>query len=398
MLHPVLMRAGMVLALGLAGVVSASAGPLGSVLQAFVDNHTISGTVVLVASKERVLDLEAVGFSDLAAKAPMRTDALFWVASMSKPMTATAVMMLVDERKADLDAAVETYLPEFRGQRVEIRREGDLLTTGPVEHPATVRQILSHTAGLPFMSAVERKIDGHTLAEASISYGMTVLPNPPGKVYAYSNAGINSAGRLLEVISGKPYERFMEERLFKTLGMGDTVLRPSGGRLKRVAKSYKPDASGKGLQEIPVDQLTYPIENPGRGPSPAGGYFSTASDMGRFGRMILNGGQLDGRRYLSEASVRTMTSTQTGKLIDKENGHNGYGLGWSTTHEFEGGLPGPLPGACGHGGAYATQLWVDPQQGLVTVFMVQNAGFPGTEGPKLMPAFNKAVRETFGKK
>jgi len=312
-------------------------------LQPFVDSHTLAGAVTLVASRDKVLILEAVGFADLAAQKPMKTDALFWIASQSKPITGTALMMLVDEGKVHVDDPVEKYLPEFRGQMLGVPQEKDQVL---LKKPARL------------------------------------VTFEPGSKYDYSNAGINTAGRIIEVVSGMPYEEFLEKRLFKPLGMKDTTFWPTEKQVQRLAKSYKPNADKTGLEETTIGQLTYPLTDRKRGPSPAGGYFSTATDMALFCRMVLNGGMHDGKRYLSEAAVKQMTSTQTGELPQT------YGFGWSTDRR-----PG---GPYGHGGAYSTNMRVDPERGLIMIFMVQHAGWPNDGGNKVFPTFMKAA-EAFGK-
>jgi CubicO group peptidase (beta-lactamase class C family) len=366
-------------------------------LQPFVDSHTLAGAVVLVASKDKVLSLGAVGYADVAAKKPMQADSLFWIASQSKPMTAAALMMLVDEGKVNLDDPVEKYLPEFKGQMLAAEQDKDHVLLKNPARPITVKDVLSHTSGLPFMSRVERKIDERPLREAVLSYALTPLKSEPGSKYDYSNAGINTAGRLIEVVSGMPYEEFMDKRLFKPLGMKDTTFWPSEEQVRRVAKSYKPNADKTGLEETPIGQLTYPLTDRRRGPCPAGGLFSTAADVGIFCRMILAGGVYEGKRYVSEAAVRQMTSTQTGDLLSKGKGEGGYGLGWSTTRKAGGPADSVSPGAFGHGGAQATNMWVDPPHQLITVFMVQHAGYPGTDGGKILPTFTKAATDAFAK-
>ena len=226
----------------------------------------------------------------------------------------------------------------------------------------------------------EPTLDLLAVREAVRSYAMTPLQSEPGSKYQYSNAGINTAGCIIEVVSGIPYARFLEQRLFQPLGMKDTTFWPNAGQLARLAKSYKPNAAKSDLEETTVTQLRYPLDDHERQPMPAGGLFSTARDVGRFCQMILGRGVFEGKRYLSEAAVEQMTTKQTG-----ENLKDDYGLGWST-----GG------GRFGHGGAYSTSMSIDPARGLITVFMVQHAGFP-RDGDQSRAAFEKAAYQQLGK-
>jgi CubicO group peptidase (beta-lactamase class C family) len=350
-------------------------------LQPFVDRHELAGAVTLVADKDAVLSLDAVGYGDVAAGSPMRTDAVFWIASQSKPITATALMMLVDEGKVKLDDPVARYLPEFREVWLAVERDKDHVLLRRPGHRITVREILSHTSGLPFKSALEEPtLDRLPLSVAAGSYAMTPLQFEPGTSYQYSNAGINTAGRIIEVVSGMPYETFLEARLFGPLGMRDTTFWPSGSQLARLAKAYKPGEDKAGLEATTIGQLAYPLDDRTRRPMPAGGLFSTAADLARFCQMVARGGEFQGKRYLSESAVKEMTTRQTGEGI-KES----YGLGWAT-----GG------GTFGHGGAFATNMTIDPKSGLITIFLVQHAGFPG-EGGKAQGEFRKAAEGWFGR-
>jgi CubicO group peptidase (beta-lactamase class C family) len=179
-----------------------------------------------------------------------------------------------------------------------------------------IRDILSHTSGLPFASAAEQPtLDLLPLRVGALTYAMTPLQSEPGTKYRYSNAGINTAGRIIEVVGGMPYEEFLDARLLRPLGMKDTTFWPSDEQLGRLAKSYKPNREGNGLDETTVTQLRYPLNDRKRQPMPAGGLFSTAHDLARFCQMVLGGGVFNGKRYLSAESVRQMTSVQTGDLI-----------------------------------------------------------------------------------
>jgi CubicO group peptidase (beta-lactamase class C family) len=347
----------------------------------FAEKGAIAGAVALTADHEKVLDVTSVGYADVAAKLPMKANNLFWIASQSKPITATALMMLVDEGKVKLDDPVEKYLPEFRGQWLLAENAGDHQTLKRPSHAITVREILSHTSGLPFSSSIENPtLDQRPLRERVVSYALSPLQFEPGTKYSYSNAGINTAGRIIEVASGMPYEEFLKERLFKPLGMKDTTFWPTPAQVARLAKSYSPDAAKTGLTEVTVTQLRYPLSDHSiRYPMPAGGLFSTAADLTVFCQMVMNKGEWKGKRYLSEAAIKEMTSKQTGSLPD------GYGLGWST-----GG------GNFGHGGAYATNMNIDTNRGLITIWMVQSAGGYPLNGDQAYGAFRTAAEATFG--
>jgi CubicO group peptidase (beta-lactamase class C family) len=355
---------------------------LAATLRPFVDRGELAGVVVLVADREKVLALEAAGYADVGAKTPLKPDALFWIASQSKPVTAAALMILVDEGKVRLDDPVGKYLPEFNDVWVAAEKDKEHVLLRRPARPVTVRDLLSHTSGLPFQSAAEGpQLDRLPLWAAVRTYATTPLGSDPGTKYAYSNAGINTAGRIIEVVSGMPYEEFLQKRLFGPLEMADTTFWPTDSQVRRLAKAYRPGKGGAGLEETAIGQLQYPLtERVRRFPMPAGGLFSTAADVARFCRMVLNGGTLDGKRLLSEAAVKEMTSRQTPGSL-KES----YGLGWSV-----GG------GTYGHGGAFATNMTVDPKRGLVYVYLVQHAGFPGG-GAKAQAAFRAAAEATFGR-
>ena len=353
-----------------------------SLLKTFVDKHELAGAVALVADKNKILSVEAIGFADIAAGKVMRQDNIFWIASQTKPMTAVAVMMLVDDGKISLDDPIEKYLPEFRGQMVVTEKDNEHIVLRKPKHPITVRETLNHTSGLPFKSAIEEPtLDGLSLSSAVRSYAMTPLLSEPGAVYRYSNAGINTAARLIEVVGKVRYEDFMQQKLFDPLGMKDTTFWPNEAQSLRVAKSYRPDASKTNLAEFPISQLIYPLTDRGhRFPMPAGGLFSTAIDTSLFCRMLLNNGELDGKRYLSENAIRELSKRQTPPAI-KES----YGLGFSVS-----------PDSYGHGGAQATNMEIRAGKGLVLVWMVQHGGFPG-EGAKAQGAFRNWALDKFGK-
>ena len=348
-------------------------------LKPFVDSGTLAGAVTLVADKDKILSVDTIGYADIADGRAMTDDALFWIASQSKPITATGLMILVDEGKVNIDDPVEKYLPEFKEQWLAAEQDREHVLLKRPKHPITVKNILSHTSGMPFKTTIEQPtLDMLPLRVLTQSYATTPLQFEPDSKYQYSNAGINTAGRIIEVVSGMSYEQFMDERLFKPLGMKDTTFWPNEEQAKRLATAYKPDATKQRLEPTTVSQLRYPLSDRQRQPMPAGGLFSTARDVGRFCQMILNRGQLDGKRYLSEAAVAEMTKRHTAANLPTS-----YGLGWSTTGT-----------TFGHGGAYSTSMNIDTARGLVIVWLVQHAGFPGN-GNQSQGAFRKAVDEQF---
>jgi CubicO group peptidase (beta-lactamase class C family) len=347
--------------------------PIQSYLQALVENHTLAGAVTLIANRDGVVYLKAVGDRDVAARAPMAADDMFWIASTTKPMTATAFMMLVDEGKVSLNDPVEKYLPEFKGQMVSLPHataaagapgSQNAAQLVPANHPILVREILSHTSGLAFRSLAQPVVlDALSLKDAVRSFAAEPLTFQPGTSYSYSNEGLNTAARIIEVVSGMPYEQFMQERLFNPLGMKETTFWPTAEQVKRIAKSYKLDPVAKDLKQMEVDQLTYPLNDQlHRFPMPAGGLFSTAEDVSKFCRMILNGGTLNGKRYISPESLHEMTTRQNGGM-----GGANYGLGWSISEA-----------GYGHGGAYKNSMEINVAKGWIVIFMAQQAGPWGT--------------------
>ncbi len=347
-----------------------------AILQPYVDRNELAGAVALTANRHEITSLDCVGYADITSKQPMQPNTLCWIASTTKPFTGLALMMLVDEGKVCIDDPVEKYLAEFTGQWLITEKDEVHMLLQPPAHPITVRNILTHTSGLPFCSAMEWPVlDGLPLRDAVRSNAMSPLVFPPDSRYDYSNAGINTAGRIIEVVSGIAYEDFLDQRIINPLGMTDTTFWPNAEQLTRLAKSYRPAEDGITLVETPISQLQYPLnDRSNRYPMPAGGLFSTAIDVARFCQMVLNDGTFAGKRYLSEKALREMTSKQTGEAVPTS-----YGYGWSVDN-----------GVYGHGGAHANNMTIDPQRELITVYMVQHCGFPG-EGGNAFSAFKSAA-------
>jgi CubicO group peptidase (beta-lactamase class C family) len=357
-------------------------------LQKFVDDQTVAGAVTLVARHGQVGSVNAVGCSDLTARTPMRTDCLFWIASMTKPITASAILMLQDEGKLSVDDPVQKHLPEFTNQWMIAEKSSSRLALVRPARPVTLRDLLTHTSGL---SDVPSPRSNATLAELVMAYSQAPLRFAPGSRWEYSNAGINTLGRIVEVVSGQPFALFLQHRLFSPLGMKDTTFWPTRSQARRLAKSYEPGPGGTGLEETPIFFVKGGLTDRARTAFPAGGLFSTAEDLARFYQMILNGGTWRGTRLLSQDAVGMMTRTQTGDIKTGFTDGMSFGLGWAVVKEPTGVTAMLSPGTFGHGGAYGTQGWVDPKKDLILVLMIQRAKLPNADASDVRCAFQEAA-------
>ena len=354
-------------------------------LQELVDRGAIPGAVSLVARHGEVAQLEAVGYQDIQTKTPMRTDSIFQIMSMTKPFTGVAVMMLVDEGKLELRRTVESYLPEFRNQMVEEKLPNGRVSIHKPARAMTVRDLMCHTSGLGgdpngALKDNPRKLNT-PLAEAVRFYGMQKLEFDPGTKWRYSNMGIATLGRLIEVASGEEYMHFIESRILKPLGMQDTFFFAPKEKRNRIALVHK-HMDGRLVHsgdEILAGDSTKFREGAVY-PAPEFGLYSTASDLLKFYQMMLNGGSYEGKRYLSQASVETMVQVYTPDVKPSGwLGGTGYGLTWEIVNQPEGMLLLHSMGTFGHGGAFGTEGWIDPTRDLIRVLLVQVSD--GSAGP-----------------
>ena len=360
-------------------------------MQAFVDEHVIAGSVTVVANKNNILSLQTTGYANLATKEPMRSDHLFWIASMTKPMASVCVLQLQDEGKLSIEDPVEKHLPEFKGQwMVEKREKGKLILKRPAR-AIIIRDLLTHTAGLANTDTPRAE---STLGELVMSYSKTPLNFEPGSKWSYSNAGINTLGRIVEVVSGVPFAKFLRKRVLDPCGMKDTTFWPTPAQAKRVAKSYRPDKNGE-LEQVEVSFLAGGISNRKRTPYPAGGLYSTAGDVTLFYQMMLSSGVTNGKRILKKETVVLMTQTQTGDIKTGFVDGMSWGLGFQVVKEPRGVTEMLSAGTYGHGGAYATQSWGDPKRGLIQVMMIQRAGFRNGDNSPVRKGFQEAVMSKF---
>ena len=337
----------------LAGMDAATLARIPARMKAFVADGTAAGFVTLIARHGQVVSLEAVGYQNREAKTPMRTDSLFQIQSMTKPVTCAAFMILMEGGRLSLIDPVEKYLPEFKGKK------------------AAIRDLMTHTSGIAGTLPKGFEKSAHTLAEVVSAGAAQPAEFEPGAKWSYNNTGIATLGRIVEVLSGQTYEGFMQIEILNRLGMKDTHFFLPDAKRNRLATVYTDDHGV--LKRSDLD----PFREGNRYPGPEGGLYSTAQDMARFYQMMLNQGTFNGQRILSPASVQLMTTVQTGDLKAGFAPGMGYGLGWAVVREPAGMFRLNSLGTYGHGGAYRTYGWVDPAKDLVGVLMFQRTNGGG---------------------
>lgn len=361
-------------------------------LEAFVKDGSLSGAVAVLYQNDKVLAEEVVGYRDLESKDPMRADSLFWIASMTKPITAMAVMMLQDEGKLHIDDPVAKHLPEFKNQMLVQEKSGDRVVLVKPARPITIRDLLTHTSGLVGNSPLDGDaLDVLSLKEAVITYALSPLQFEPGTKWSYCNPGINTLGRIVEVVSGEEYAAFLQSRILDPLGMKDTTFWPTEAQLARLATSYQPGPDGKGLVPTTIKYLTEPYSNQKRAPLAAGGLFSTADDLLKLYTMLLNGAEAGGKRYLSPESLALMTTDHTGDLKSGFTDGMGMGLGFQVVREPVGITAMLSKGTYGHGGAHGTQGWIDPGKKTIHILLIQRAGLKNGDASPMRQAFQEAA-------
>lgn len=350
-------------------------------VQPFLKQQQVAGAVTLVTSPTKVLHVQAHGTADLESGRGMSADDIFWIASMTKPVTGVAVGMLMDEGKLQLNDPVSKYLPEFKNLKNE---QGEAVDV-------TILQLMTHTSGLQDLSA-EELARLTKLSELVPLVAARPVLFEPGSRWKYCQTGINTAARIVEVLSGKSFDDFLQQRLFSPLGMKDTTFYLSEEQATRLATSYRRSDAEK--LEATANRILYGKSPTSRDRMPAanGGLFSTAEDYGRFCRMLLNEGTSEGKKILQPETVRALTSLQTPpEIVTGFTPGNGWGVGFCVVREPQGVTELVSPGTFGHGGAYGTQAWIDPQRKLAWVLMVQRANFPNADASELRQAFQRAI-------
>ncbi len=358
--------------------------------------QVMSGAVTLVMRKGALAHFESAGFQDIEANRPMQKDAIFQIMSMTKPFTGVAIMMLVEEGKVRLSDPVEMHLPEFRGQWMIASESNGVRTLKMPARPITVRDLMSHTSGLPAAPSIGDIMVrmNRTLADACLIYSQQPLEFEPGSRWKYSNTGLATLGRIVEVASGLSYEKFLEARIFQPLGMTDSHIFLPAEKHSRLAPVYtlKDGRLVKaGASILAGDPLQFRKGALYSGPEHS--IYSTAWDLAQFYQMMLNHGTLNGKRLLSPSSVATMTALHTGDLKAGHNPGTGFGLTWEVTRDNTGTLTGQSIGAFGHGGAFGTYGWIDPRKDLVGVFLIQLTGDPKPARDAFVGIANASILE-----
>lgn len=351
-----------------------------AVFQEEIDRGELAGAVALVARRGRVAYFEPLGALDREAGTPMRRDAIFRIASMTKPVTSVAVMILFEEGRFLLDDPVSRFLPELAKREVVVPGDGPLATE-PATREVTIRHLLSHTSGLIYSGfyrgPLAQAYDQAGLWNGDLEHLVTKLAtvplaHQPGTAWQYG-VSTDVLGRLVEVVSGQRFDRFLEERIFRPLGMHDTAFHVPREKHGRLVAHYRAGEEG-GLVPAPAFA---PVEEPPALKSGGGGLVSTTGDYARFLQMLAHGGELDGVRLLSRKSVELMTVDHVRGLprSDLLPESYGFGLGFAVLNELgRSGSPGTV-GTYTWSGIYNTFFWVDPEEDLFAIFMTQITPF-----------------------
>lgn len=360
---------------------------IATVIQHDIDEKRIAGAVTLVVRRGKVAWFKAQGMSDHEAAKSMPTDAMFRICSMTKPITSVAVMMLYEEGKFLLEDPVSKYLPEFKNPKVLVKPATGQPYAIPATKEITIRDLLRHTSGITYqwnddlgpmyekanVASGLLQYDG-TIADSVKQLAALPLLFNPGDKYEYS-LGVDVLGRLVEVVSGKPLDKFFQTRIFEPLGMTDTYFFLPESKRDRLATAYTyyPDKGLNRFPDTPIREgsFVYSADYPSRGPkklfSGGAGLVSTAMDYARFCQMMLDEGKLGTTRLLSRKSIELMTHDQLGKISQDM----GFGLGFGVD-----GVKAPLSelgsvGAYAWGGFFYTEFSIDPKEQMVVIFMAQ---------------------------
>ena len=352
-------------------------------LQARIDEGKLSGAVVMIAQNGKIQLRKALGYQNVEDEIPMQEDTIFRIFSMTKPITGTALMVLHDEGKFELNDTVEKYLPELGGMEVFVSQNDDgSWVTEPANHPMTIRELMSHTGGLLYTPPLSRgpvasayakaginNLFNYTLEESIPALADIPLGYQPGTQWVYS-ISVDVQGYLVERLSGQKFDEFLQERLFDPLDMAETGFFVKPENADRLARQYQPRQDGTLARTD-----TGAFLNPPKFLSGGGGLTSTAGDYMRFVQMHLNGGELNGKRVLSKEAVEIMRSNQ---LPDAVPGigqlypGNGFGVDFAIVNDSAAFQGAPL-GTHWWWGIAGSWFWIDPVSNIGFIGMIQNS-------------------------
>ncbi len=364
-------------------------------VQRYLDAGQLAGAVTLVARRGRVAHFEAHGVMDLDAKTPMRKDAIFRIASMSKPVTGVAIAMLIEEGKVRLTDPVSRFIPSFKDTQVAVIKPGYVAPAVPAGQPApipdyysvpatreiTVKDLLTHTSGLE-SGSLGNRLGGRiaprdvtkTLADQVPNLAKVPLDFQPGSQWTYSLlAGMDTLSRIVEIAAGQTYEQFLKQRLFEPLGMKDTGFFVPADKVSRIAGLYNRTPKGIEKADTPAWLATKTFFSGG------GGLWSTAEDYAQFAQMLVNGGELNGTRILGPRTIEYMATNQVGTLYTGAGAGGraeglGFGLSMEVVLDNVRANRRTSNGSFGWDGAFGTHFWVDSKEKLIGVLMVQTPG------------------------
>lgn len=386
-----------------AGISSERLKRIDKVLQEYVDKQQVAGSVAIVVKSGKIVYYKAFGLDDRDTKTPMKKDAIFRIASQTKAITSAAVMILFEEGKFLLDDPISKYIPSFKNPQIidKFNEKDSSYTTRPAKNEITIRQLLTHTSGIGYPSigskeavAIYAKNDipsgigvpNYKLAEVITKLGKLPLVHEPGERWTYG-LSVDVLGYLVEVLSGKSLNDFFKERIFEPLGMKDTYFYLPENKKDRLVKLYTQDKEGKTIkaENRPGFNNDYPKEN-GTFYAGGAGLTSTAYDYAIFLQSFINGGQYNGKRILSPATVHLMTQNQIGEL---NTGRNKFGLGFSITTEREAARIPVSVGNFDWGGIFGTTYWADPKDKIVALLMTQK--YPNSVWGEMQDKFKVLV-------
>jgi CubicO group peptidase (beta-lactamase class C family) len=366
------------------GFSSARLARINTVMQRYVDQRKLAGMVTLVARRGQVVHLETCGMADIESDSPMRRDTLFRIYSMTKPITSAAVLMLFEEGQFQLSDPIADFIPAFGDVKVLDNSAGSGVRYVDPVRPISIRDLLTHTAGLSYGFDENVYIDylyrervyslrqngaDPTLEELIGAIAKLPLAHQPGSAYRYSFA-TDVLGLLVQAVAGMPFEEFLRQRIFEPLGMVDTGFHVPSEQIGRFAANYGPDQEhGLAVVDAPA---TSQFARPTRAPSGGGGLVSSIGDYLRFAQMLLNQGELDGVRLLGRKTVELMASNHLSAGVHPfDEAHNGFGLGVSVLLDPAQAQNLGSVGSFGWGGAANTKFWIDPREELIGILMLQ---------------------------